>query len=935
MATTDDLVISIRADIGALQSQLRNIDAQLRGTERQGNETANAIKNMALQFISLGAAIEGMKKLVDVNRNFGILKAGLETATGSIEGANQAFAALQQFAQTTPYSLQQAVDGFTKLVNLGLTPSEAALRSYGDTSAALGKDLSQMIEAVADAATGEFERLKEFGIKAKNNGDTIAFTFKGTTETVRNNAAEIESYLIKLGQVNFDGAMTKRMESLDGAISNLSDSFEGFFYQIGESGATESLNSGIRKLGQGLTDLTDIVKQIPLANFKSAMDAAGDAVLLFAGYKITKMVAGLALATQETIKNIAAQSASRVETLANAEADAIAANMAARRAIVEKQLALDELNKARATTASALATQQSAIADLEAAQLQSRLALGTQQATVANLARAMAAEKVTAAQLEVAAAANAESAAIARATTASAANTAAATANATAQQALATATTNATIAGRTSGTMLTALGGPLGAVITALGLAATAWFVFGDSAESNAERAINASKRIKQGLNDTTDDMRVQTDALMDVNEKIKKIETVLANWDSKTKGVRLLDKEIKLQDLKQQKAIIEENINNLKLTKVLEGFLSESKGDSLEGFGNKKTPSAQVDDKKAAQEAKKLEQLKSAAQAYLNQIAESNMSELQLEAKHFNEQLQQLEKYLQQKAITKSQYDAAVLDANSAFNNKIFEQLAEQQAKEDELALKKQEREDEDRSRRMEQIQGIINEANLAGMTELERMDAQHAAKMEKLARLAEGEAQFKQELRDAELILEQEHQAKRLDMILGTGSKIQNMTNAFQKGQLQGAVSFFAADFGGLSQHSRKLFELTKAARLAEAAINIPSTVMAAAKHGSEIGGWPLGLAMGAAALASQLSQLKAIQSASFGGGSSGAGGGGASAGSVAQSQQPQQPLQQRFVNLNLYGGDNTMYSKDSVRTLIQRIGEEVKDGAVLRVS
>jgi hypothetical protein len=64
-------------------------------------------------------------------------------------------------------------------------------------------------------------------------------------------------------------------------------------------------------------------------------------------------------------------------------------------------------------------------------------------------------------------------------------------------------------------------------------------------------------------------------------------------------------------------------------------------------------------------------------------------------------------------------------------------------------------------------------------------------------------------------------------------------------------------------------------------------------------------------------------------------GSGGGGASASSVAQSQQPQQPLQQRFVNLNLYGGDNTMYSKDSVRTLIQRIGEEVKDGAVLRVS
>ena len=41
------------------------------------------------------------------------------------------------------------------------------IKSYGDTSAALGKDLSQMIEAVADAATGEFERLKSLASKPK------------------------------------------------------------------------------------------------------------------------------------------------------------------------------------------------------------------------------------------------------------------------------------------------------------------------------------------------------------------------------------------------------------------------------------------------------------------------------------------------------------------------------------------------------------------------------------------------------------------------------------------------------------------------------------------------------------------------------------------------------------------------------------------------
>ena len=767
MATTDDLVISIRADIGALQSQLRNIDAQLRGTERQGNETANAIKNMALQFISLGAAIEGMKKLVDVNRNFGILKAGLETATGSIDGANQAFAALQQFAQTTPYSLQQAVDGFTKLVNLGLTPSEAALKSYGDTSAALGKDLSQMIEAVADAATGEFERLKEFGIKAKNNGDTIAFTFKGTTETVRNNAAEIESYLIKLGQVNFDGAMTKRMESLDGAISNLSDSWDAFFYNLGQAGATDVLKDAFNAITDAINEVNSMLSS---GEMESYIDAIG---ISFSG---------------------------------------LAEDVAQTTAIIEQWVSDNKEN-----TGEFFTFFKNAFLELPQ-NIRAFVQIATVEfAHVANVA-----------------------------------------------------------------------------------------VIYGQKI-ANALNPMSPSYNLKQNL-----DAAVQA-----YNDSINQI---LAERDRVTKEAENKRSEGK------EKRVMDDLLND---------FLKENSTDVLGKNAPKRDKTPQVDDKKAAQEAKKLEQLKSAANAYLNQIAESNMSELQLEEKHFNEQLQQLEKYLQQKAITKSQYDAAVLDANSAFNNKIFEQLAEQQAKEDELALKKQEREDEDRSRRMEQIQGIINEANLAGMTELERMDAQHAAKMEKIAQLAEGEAQFKQELRDAELILEQEHQTKRLDMILGTGSKIQEMTKAFQKGQLQGAVSFFAADFGGLSQHSRKLFELTKAARLAEAAINIPSTVMAAAKHGSEIGGWPLGLAMGAAALASQLSQLKAIQSASFGGGSSGAGGGGASAGSVAQSQQPQQPLQQRFVNLNLYGGDNTMYSKDSVRTLIQRIGEEVKDGAVLRVS
>jgi len=80
-----------------------------------------------------------------------------------------------------------------------------------------------------------------------------------------------------------------------------------------------------------------------------------------------------------------------------------------------------------------------------------------------------------------------------------------------------------------------------------------------------------------------------------------------------------------------------------------------------------------------------------------------------------------------------------------------------------------------------------------------------------------------------------------------------------------------------------------------------------------------------------------LQQIRSATFGGGRSGGGGGGGggSVGGGATNAESAAPITQRFVSVGLYGSDNTMYSKEAVRELITRIGEEVADGAVLRVT
>jgi len=242
MSDSASLVVRVSAQ-GV--SSVRN---ELRGLTDSAKSAAAAVGAV----VSVSA---GMSKLVQTARQTDILTASLKTMTGSSENAAMAFSELQKFAAQTPYTLDQSVQAFTKLVSLGLNPSQKAIESYGNTAAAMGKDLTQMIEAVADATTGEFERLKEFGIKAKQQGDQVSFTFQGVTTTVGKNAAEIEGYLQGLGNNQFAGAMANRMATLDGALSNLQDSWDGLFRAISSAGTGEAIAEQVRYASSALDDL--------------------------------------------------------------------------------------------------------------------------------------------------------------------------------------------------------------------------------------------------------------------------------------------------------------------------------------------------------------------------------------------------------------------------------------------------------------------------------------------------------------------------------------------------------------------------------------------------------------------------------------------------------------------------------------------------------
>ncbi len=244
--------------------------------EKSSDKLTAGFGRMIGPLVAVVSATSALTKLVSEGRSFAIMSAQLETATGSAEAASKQFAKLEEFAAETPFLLQQSVDAFTKLTNLGLDPSRESMISYGNTASAMGKDLNQMIEAVADAATGEFERLKEFGIKSKSQGDNVSFTFRGITTTVKKNAAEIEGYLKDIGENEFAGAMAKRMATLDGAISNLEDTWDSLFRSVLKSGVGNLIEDGFRGATDALEyfmEVTGLADDMPTV-FNETADAA-------------------------------------------------------------------------------------------------------------------------------------------------------------------------------------------------------------------------------------------------------------------------------------------------------------------------------------------------------------------------------------------------------------------------------------------------------------------------------------------------------------------------------------------------------------------------------------------------------------------------------------------------------------------------------------
>lgn len=234
----------LRANVSESKNMLRGIGDTAVAESSRIDSAYKKAAGAAVALFSVAAIKQFGMELINITGQFQTFEAVLTNTLQSPAKAKEAMNMLQNFAATTPFQVDALTGAFVKLANQGFVPTYAEMTKLGDLASSTGKGFDQLAEAIIDAQTGEFERLKEFGIRASKDGDAVTFTFKEQQTQVDFTASSIRDYVLSLGELKgVQGANAQIAKTLTGQVSNLQDGITQMMNEIGQS--SEGVLSGI------------------------------------------------------------------------------------------------------------------------------------------------------------------------------------------------------------------------------------------------------------------------------------------------------------------------------------------------------------------------------------------------------------------------------------------------------------------------------------------------------------------------------------------------------------------------------------------------------------------------------------------------------------------------------------------------------------------
>jgi hypothetical protein len=263
MAKAGTVVIELDANTAKLIKGIKTSQKQLSTLQRH---TLKAQKSL-LNFAKAAAGLYVVKEAIDLAtssiESFLSTSSQFETYTNrmtaftqSQEEANSEIQRATDFAREYKSSITDTTEAMLTLKNYGIDDSNESLKIFTNTAIGSGKSLSQYAEAVADALTGENERLKEFGVKASKIGEQIGYVWTDSAGKTRNilinnNKEIINSTLNAIMNEKYVGQIEKRAASWAGLMQNMNNNWVVFQKNVGDNG----LFDYFKQLGSGITKI--------------------------------------------------------------------------------------------------------------------------------------------------------------------------------------------------------------------------------------------------------------------------------------------------------------------------------------------------------------------------------------------------------------------------------------------------------------------------------------------------------------------------------------------------------------------------------------------------------------------------------------------------------------------------------------------------------
>jgi hypothetical protein len=198
----------------------------LEGVSKTGTRAFKAFGKAAL---GVGVAVTGagvaygalIKSGIAYNAQMERYQATLETTMKSQERATKQIIWAKKFAAETPFEIPEIIESTVRLETYGIT-AQKTLKQIGNMAAIMGKPLMQAIEAIADAQSGELERLKEFGIDKRK---LVAAGLEVESSGAIKDMEQLNEMLFKIMEERYEGGMKKMMKGFVGLVSNLKDTW--------------------------------------------------------------------------------------------------------------------------------------------------------------------------------------------------------------------------------------------------------------------------------------------------------------------------------------------------------------------------------------------------------------------------------------------------------------------------------------------------------------------------------------------------------------------------------------------------------------------------------------------------------------------------------------------------------------------------------------